>query len=166
MLLAPDLVLLSPEVSQKNRPGIVFQRDSLFRICSFSIAFQGSKRVMDSYSWLGFRRSREDLYWSINVLHARSFWAGFDVEIGDCNRMPLGQCRFLDSCLSWNPHMSMRRLGKKDEEEKDILMKKNEHLQERVYMYEGYWKKYKLQAPKGSRCYEFSSLTHDVEIIH
>lgn len=82
----------------------MFERDSSF--CFFSIALQASKR---GYGWFGFGRSREDLMWSVNVLRARSFWAGFYVEIFGrllWQDAPAwhGQCdRSLDSCLSWNP---------------------------------------------------------------
>ena len=94
---------------------------------------------------------------------------------GDCyDRMPQpggrGQCdRLLDSCLSLNAFMAMCRLGKKDAERKRILRKRNENLEKRVFMYEGYHKRYQLQAPGRSRCYEFSSLNHDnddMEISH
>ena len=52
--------------------------------------------------------------------------------------------------------IAMCRLGRKDAERKRVLREKNERLEERIVMYEGYRKRYLLQAPGGSRCDEFS----------
>ena len=51
--------------------------------------------------------------------------------------------------------MAMCRLGKKYVESKRMLRKKNEKLQERIFMYEAYKKRYQLQAPGRSQCYEY-----------
>ena len=129
------------------------------------VFFFGPPSIKKGSGWFGFRRSREDLEWLVNVLRARSFWAGFHVEIsGSCyDRMPqpemVREChcdRFLDSCLSLNLLVAMCRLGRKDAERKRVLREKNERLQERINMYESYRKRYLLQVPGRSRGSEFS----------
>ena len=56
------------------------ERDS-----SFWFIFLFASKHQRGSGWFGFRRSREDLEWLVNVLRARSFWAGFHVEI--CGRL-------------------------------------------------------------------------------